>query len=77
MASVVLCSLEEARQMLADHGSYLNIKTVRNVVKRFAARARVAQQSDDSEWGADQAVVQGRRVVVSTDGGRLRIRKKK
>ena len=77
MTSAALCSLEEARQMLADHGSHLNIKTVRNVVKRFAARARVAQQLDDCEWSADQAAVQGRRVVVSTDGGRLRIRKKK
>lgn len=77
MTSAALCSLEEARQMLADRGTHLNIKTVRNVVKRFAARARVAQQSEASEWDADQAAVQGRRVVVSTDGGRLRIRKKK
>ena len=77
LTSAALCSLEEARQMLANHGSLLNIKTIRDVVKRFAARARVAQQSGDSEWVADQASVQGRRVVVSTDGGRLRIRKKK
>jgi hypothetical protein len=47
------------------------------VVKRFAARARVAQQSSDWEWVPDQVSVQGRRVVVSTDGGGLRIRKKK
>jgi hypothetical protein len=77
MASAALCSLEEAREMLTNHGSPLNIKTIRNVVKRFAARARVAQQSDDSEWEADQAAVKKRRVVVSTDGGRVRIRKKK
>ncbi len=30
--------------MLDNHGSLLNIKTIRDVVKRFAARARVAQQ---------------------------------
>jgi len=64
LTSAALCSLEEARQMLANHGSLLNIKTIRDMVKRFAAHARVAQQSGDSEWVADQASVQGRRVVA-------------
>ena len=77
IASAALCSLEEARHMLASHGCDLNIKTVRQVVKRFAARARLAQQHDQSEWRQDAASISGRRVVVSTDGGRLRVRKNK
>lgn len=75
--SAALCSLEEARHMLANHGCHLNIKTIRQVVKRVAARARLAQQHDQSEWSADGDSVQGRNVVVSTDGGRLRVRKNK
>lgn len=77
IASAALCSLEEARHMLASHGCDLNIKTVRQVVKRFAARARLAQQHDQSEWSQDAESISGRRVVVSTDGGRLRVRKNK
>lgn len=77
IASAALCSLEEARHMLANHGCTLNIKTIRQVVKRFAARARLTQQDDPSDWGLDDTSVEGRNVVVSTDGGRLRVRKNK
>src|SRR5262249_49496323 len=38
---------------------------------RFAARARAAQRLGDLNWGE---TVAGRRVVVSSDGGRIRIR---
>ena len=62
--------------MLALRGCVLNIKTIRTVVKRFAARARLAQPVDD-QLGRDACgAIEGRRVVVSTDGGRLRLRKK-
>ena len=77
MASTALCSLEEARQMLATRGCVLNIKTIRTVVKRFAARARLAQSVDDQLGRDTRGTIEGRRVVVSTDGGRLRLRKKK
>jgi hypothetical protein len=77
LASAALCSLEEARHMLAEQGRILDIKTVRNVVKRMAARARLAQEQEESSLYWDTQAIKGRRVVVSTDGGRLRIRKKK
>ena len=77
LASAALCSLEEARHMLAEQGCALDIKKVRNVVKRMAARARLAQKQEDSPLCWDTKETKDRRVVVSTDGGRLRIRKKK
>jgi hypothetical protein len=77
LASAALCSLQEARHMLVSYGCVLDIKTVRNVVKRLAARARLALERDDSSLSWDTAAIEGRRVVVSTDGGRLRIRQKK
>lgn len=76
-ASAALCSLEEARNMLSTRGCQLNIKTVRNVVKRFAARARLAQTCDFAISDSDAAVIKGRRVVISVDGGRLRLRQNK
>jgi hypothetical protein len=34
--------------MLISHGCILDIKTVRNVVKRLAARAKLTLERDDS-----------------------------
>jgi hypothetical protein len=74
MLSAALCSFEEARQMLSNRGCSLNIKTVRNIAKRFAARARLAQESDHLLCRDDEKAIKGGKVVVSTDGGRVRIR---
>src|SRR4051794_13815319 len=41
---------------------------------RFAARARAAQRTGSLDWGE---TVAGRRVIVSVDGGRIRIRRTK
>jgi hypothetical protein len=73
VASAALDSFEETRHMLANHGCMLKIKTIHHLVKRFAARAQLAQQDDRSDWSEDAASVQGRRVVVSTDEGRRAI----
>src|SRR4051812_11201459 len=67
----MLGSLEEVEQVLADRGRPLDFKTIRTIAYRFAARARAAQRAGGLDWGE---TVAGRRVVVSTDGGRLRIR---
>jgi hypothetical protein len=67
----MLGSLEEVEQVLSDRGRPLGFKTIRLIAYRFAARARAAQRAGDLNWGESVA---GRRVVVSTDGGRLRIR---
>ena len=67
----MLGSLEEVEQVLSDRGQPLDFKTIRTIAYRFAARARAAQRVGDLNWGE---TVAGRRVVLSTDGGRIRIR---
>ena len=67
----MLGSLEEVEQVLADRGQPLDLKTIRTIAYRFAARARAAQRVGSLNWGE---TVAGRRVIVSTDGGRIRIR---
>ncbi|MBV8265249.1 MAG: hypothetical protein JO252_02775 [Planctomycetaceae bacterium] len=67
----MLGSLEEVEQVLSDRGQPLDFKTIRTIAYRFASRARAAQRAGDLNWGE---AVAGRRVVVSTDGGRIRIR---
>src|SRR4051794_38856253 len=67
----MLSSLEEVEQVLCDRGQPLDFKTIRTIAYRFAARARAAQRAGDLNRGE---TVAGRRVVVSTDGGRVRIR---
>src|SRR4051812_39469999 len=67
----MLGSLEEVEQVLADRGRPTDFKTIRMIAYRFAARARAAQRAGGLDWGE---TVAGRRVVVSTDGGRIRIR---
>ena len=67
----MLGSLEEVEQVLSDRGQPLDFKTIRTIAYRFATRARAAQRAGALDWGE---TVAGRRVVVSTDGGRIRIR---
>lgn len=67
----MLGSLEEVEQVLSDRGQPLDFKTIRTIAYRFATRARAAQRVGNLNWGE---TVAGRGVVVSTDGGRIRIR---
>jgi hypothetical protein len=67
----MLSSFEEVERVLADRGRPLDLTTIRAIAYRFAARARAAQRVGGLDWGE---TVAGRRVVLSTDGGRLRIR---
>ena len=67
-------SLDEAQAVLADRGVELDTKTVRTIAYRYAARARLEQQVDHAAF-ADS--VAGRRVVISSDGGRMRLRETK
>ena len=73
-AVAMLGSLEEARAHLLEMGIELDVKTIRSIAYRFAARARAAQQATAATL-VDNA--SGRRVVVSIDGGRVRVRRKK
>jgi hypothetical protein len=67
----MLGSFEEVEQVLSERGQPLDFKTIRTIAYRFAARARAAQRVGTLNW---EEAVAGRRVVVSTDGGRIRIR---
>jgi hypothetical protein len=74
LLAAMLGSLQEAQNVLADRGVDLDIKTVRTIAYRYAARARLVQQVERTTF---EDTVAGRRVVISSDGGRLRLRETK
>jgi hypothetical protein len=74
LLAAMLGSLDEAQAVLADRGVVLDTKTVRLIAYRYAARARLEQQLDTAVF---EDTVAGRRVVISSDGGRLRLRETK
>jgi len=74
LLAAMLGSLAEAQDVLAARGVELDTKTVRLIAYRYAARARLAQQI---ECTALADTVAGRRGVISSDGGRLRLREPK
>jgi hypothetical protein len=74
LLAAMLGSLDEAQDVLADRGVELDTKTVRLIAYRYAARARREQQIDKTAF---EDTVAGRRVVISSDGGRLRLRETK
>ena len=67
----MLGSLQEAQDVLANRGVELDTKTVRTIAYRYAARARLEQQVNNAAF---EDSVAGRRVVISSDGGRIRLR---
>jgi len=72
--TAVLGSLGEAQKVLSERGIDLDIKTVRAIAYGYAARAKAVQRVDTYRF---EESVAGRRVVVATDGGRLRVRQNK
>src|SRR5215813_5001207 len=74
LLAAMLGSLAEAQNVLADRGVELDTKTVRTIAYRYAARARLEQQIERTVF---EDTVAGRRVVISSDGGRLRLRETK
>lgn len=72
--SAAMASFEEAQEQLKYQGIHLSVKTIASMAYQYAQRARCAQEAGSIDFGAD---VSGRRVVISTDGGRIRIRKNK
>lgn len=71
---VIVASYEEARQVLIDRGIFLDTKTIITVAQRYAQRAKIAQREKGYSFSDTLA---GCRVIVSIDGGRIRIREKK
>lgn len=74
--SALLSSFDEVSQVLSEQGVILGVKVIRKLTYRFAERARVLQQTKHIPLG-DGENLHGRRVVVSMDGGRVRLREKK
>ncbi len=73
MMSVILSSFEEARRILEERGLVIDVKTIRKITLRFARRAEAMLKTDKNIINVTLA---GSRVVVSVDGGRIRIRQK-
>ena len=67
-------SLEDARAQLAEMGIQLSVKQIATIAYQFSQRARLRQKS--SGMGISVSLA-GKRVVISTDGGRVRIRTNK
>lgn len=66
------CSLKEAQQLMSTlYGFCLDIKTIRMICKRFAMRARASFNNGEVPIDGE---FKGKRVVISTDGGRVRTR---
>ena len=74
LLAAMLSSFEEVSRVFLDKGVSIGINTIRRIAQRFASRAKIAQRL---ETVALTDSVGQRRVVVSTDGGRLRLRKYK
>ena len=74
LLAAMLGSLHEAHDVLINRGVVLDPKTVRTIAYHYAARARLVQQIDNTTF---EDTVTGRRVVISSDGGRLRLREHK
>lgn len=73
---VLLGSFAEAQQILSEQGHGLGEKTLRLIAYRAADRVRLAQKTT-GYLGHSRESVAGRRVVISSDGGRIRLREKK
>ncbi len=72
--SVICSSFEETSQILKNRGVPIGTNKIRKITYRFARRAEAIRAGKGVEF---KDTVSGLRVVVSTDGGRIRIRKKK
>ena len=72
--STVVASFQEASSLMQGRGIDIDAKKICEMTRRYARRAEFVRQTSNILEGETFA---GRRVVVSTDGGRIRIRKKK
>ncbi len=76
MFTALLGSLSETQAILAHRGVELDVKTIRLLAYRSVQRARMMQRMGHFGFG-EKGTLKGLRVVVSSDGGRVRLREKK
>ena len=74
LLAAMLGSLAEATQVLAERGVRIDIKVVRRITYRFSQRARLTQRLHGLGFADTLGT---RHVVVSMDGGRIRLKEKK
>ena len=74
LLAAAMASMKEAAHMLEQQGRAVDVKTIRSISYRYAARARAAIEAQSFTLPDS---VTGRRVAVSLDGGRIRIRSNK
>lgn len=72
--AVIVGSYAEARQVMKGRGISLDIKKICTTCQRYAQRAKLSVQTEGYKFSE---TLSGGRVVVSVDGGRVRIREKK
>ena len=72
--AAALSSFEDAQARLRQMGVKMSIRRIAKVAYHFAQRARSRQELDG--MGIEGSLA-GKRVVLSTDGGRLRVRRNK
>jgi hypothetical protein len=72
--AAALSSFEDAQARLRQMGVEMSIQRIANVAYHFAERARKQQELEG--MGIEGSLA-GKRVVISTDGGRLRVRRNK
>lgn len=74
LVATIVASFQEASQVMRDRGVRIDAKTICELAKRYARRAGHAKQNSRI---LETVSLAGCRVVISTDGGRIRIRRKK
>jgi RNase P/RNase MRP subunit p29 len=72
--AVLANSLQEASKALIGRGIELSAEAVRAIAYRTAERAKLVNKSESFKF---EESLKGKKVIVSTDGGRIRIRKDK
>jgi len=72
--ATILSSFQEASQVLKERGLKIDAKKIQEITKRYAQRIKIERQNQEIEI---TETVAGCRVIISTDGGRIRIRKNK
>jgi hypothetical protein len=74
LLTTAMGSIDEAKGWLSELGISLCVETIQTMTYQYAQRVRASQKASSMKFDETLA---GRRVVVSVDGGRIRVRRKK
>lgn len=74
LTATIVASFQEASQVMQSRGVHIGAKKICEIARRYAYRAEFSKQNAGM---LESESLAGCRVIISTDGGRIRIRKKK